>query len=76
MRSVGGTHSLPPAPRPPRGQFPAAHKADASGTQAVFRARHGLEKPDEARPAGKGLCEQKTALGAQMPFQWKTRRTV
>lgn len=76
MRSVGGTHSLPPAPRPPRGQFPAAHKADASGTQAVFRARHGLEKPDEARPTGKGLCEQKTALGAQMPFQWKTRRTV
>lgn len=51
MRSVGGTHSLPPAPHPPRGPVSAAHKADASGTQAVFRARHGLEKPGEARPA-------------------------
>lgn len=59
-----------------QGSVPWSRQSGRFRDTGSLQVRHGLEKPDEAWPTEKGLCEQKTALGAQVPFQWKTRKTV
>ena len=76
---MGATHThflSSPSPFAFQGPVPWSAQSGRFRDTGSFQVRQGLEKPDEARPTKKRLCEQKTALGAQVPFQWKTEKTA